>query len=135
MFRSCWIGAAAELPGTALCYRATALVIAFDSLSLRAVCENVEQADSELGPVVAQTLRKRLADLRAATSPTDLVAGSPRVLNDGDLEYMALNLREGFRVVLVPNHVKNPRNRANRIEWAKINRIKIIGICNDSCHK
>jgi hypothetical protein len=110
------------------------LVIAFDSLSLRAVCENAEQADSELGPVVAQTLRKRLADLRAATSATDLVAGGPRVLNDGDLEYMALNLRDGFRILFVPNHVKNPRDSANRIDWAKIGRIKIIGIPHDISH-
>ena len=104
------------------------MVIAFDSLSLRAVCENAEEADLELGLAVAQTLRKRLADLRAATSPTDLVAGGPRVLNDGDLEYMAINLRDGFRIKFVPNHVKNPLDNANRIDWAKISRIKIIGI-------
>lgn len=107
------------------------MVIAFDSLSLRAVCENADQADSELGPVVAQSLRNRLADLRAATSPKDLTAGSPRVLNNGDLEYMTLNVREGFRILFVPNHVNNPHDSANRIEWARVSRIKIIGICND----
>jgi len=47
---------------------------------------------------------------------------------------MALNLRDGFRIVFVPNHVKNPRDGANRIDWGKISRIKIIGIPHDISH-
>lgn len=108
--------------------RATALVIAFDSLWLRAVCEGADKADSELGAVVARMLRNRLADLSAASSPMDLVAGGPRVIKDGDLEYMVISLQNGFRIELVPNHVNNPRDRADRIDWARVSRIKIIGI-------
>lgn len=60
--------------------------------------------------------------------------GSPRVLNNGDLEYPTLNVREGFRILFVPDHVNNPRDSANRIEWAKVSRIKIIGISNGKRH-
>ena len=66
--------------------KVTILVLAFDSLHLRAICENTDQGDSELGAVVARTLRNRLADLKAATSPADLIAGIPRVLSKGNLE-------------------------------------------------
>jgi len=58
----------------------------------------------------------------------DLVAGGPRVIKDGDLEYMVISLQNGFRIELVPNHVNNPRDRADRIDWARVSRIKIIGI-------
>jgi toxin HigB-1 len=108
--------------------RLTVLVLAFDSMSLRAVCEDAAQANTELGPAVAEALRHRLADLRAATSPADLIAGSPRVLHVGAYEYMSVNLTEGFRMVFAPNHVKNPRDAANGIDWTKVSRIKIIEI-------
>ncbi len=120
--------------GTVFCWKATILVIAFDSRSLRALCENADQADSELGPVAARTLRSRLADLDAATSPSDLVAGSPRVLGDGDDERMELNVGEDLRILFVSNHKENPRNGSNRIDWPKVSRIRIIGICNDNSH-
>jgi hypothetical protein len=99
------------------------------------MCEDAAHADSQLGPVVAQSLRNRLADLRAASSPKDLVVGGPRVIGNGDAEYMILNLRDGYRMLFAPNHVKNPRDNANRIEWAKVSRIKIIEISNDNRHQ
>jgi hypothetical protein len=103
------------------------LVIAFASQSLRAICENPTTADTELGPAVAQTLRNRLADLRAATSLSDLVAGSPRILNHRS-QCMAVNLREGFQMIFAPNHVNNPRDGRNGIDWTKVRRIKIVEI-------
>lgn len=103
------------------------LVIAFASQSLRALCENPATADTELGPEVAQALRSRLADLRAATSLSDLVAGSPRILNHRRL-CMAVNLRDGFQMIFAANHVHNPRDGQNGIDWAKVRRIKIVEI-------
>jgi hypothetical protein len=58
----------------------------------------------------------------------DLVAGSPRVTKDGDLECMVFNRQDGFMIEFVPNHVNNPRDGANRIDWARVSRIKIIGV-------
>ena len=104
------------------------MVIAFDSLWLRAVCENREEADAELGPAVARVLRSRLADLDAANSATDLIAGSPRVITEGDFEYMAVNLQDGMRIEFMANYVKNPADGADHIVWANVSRIKIIGI-------
>ena len=108
--------------------KATTLVIAFDSLWLREVCENREKADAELGSTVARALRNRLADLDAANSAADLVAGSPRVIKDGELEYMAVNLQEGLRIEFTANHVRNPADDPDHIDWANVSRIKIVGI-------
>jgi hypothetical protein len=104
------------------------LVIAFDSLELRAVCEDADKANTELGDATARTLRTRLSDLGAASSPLDLVAGSPRLVTDGDLEYMVVDLHGGSRIEFVPNHVNNPRDGTHHIRWEKVGRIKIIGI-------
>ena len=48
---------------------------------------------------------------------------------------MELSVGEGFRILFEANHVNNPRDTASRIDWAKVSRIKIVGIRNDSSHK
>ena len=53
--------------------------IAFNTKSLRAICESEAKAKRELGPSVAGILKHRLADLQAAKSANDLVAGQPRM--------------------------------------------------------
>jgi hypothetical protein len=108
--------------------RLTVVVLAFASLSLRALCEDAAQADTELGLAAGQALRRRVADLRAATSPSDLIVGKPCVVHDGNHEVMSLSLDDDFRVKLVANHAKNPRTTENQIDWAKVSRIKIVEI-------
>jgi hypothetical protein len=103
------------------------LIIAFATLPLRALCEDAAKGDREFGEAVARTLRNRVADLRAASCPLDLPAGNPRLI-DEDGERMAVNLRSGFRLLLVPNHVNNPRDENNRVDWKKVRRVKIVEI-------
>jgi hypothetical protein len=102
-------------------------IIAFASLSLRSLCEDSTHAEAELGETAAQGLRSRFADLRAATSVEDLVAGSPRFLDD-KREQLAMELKQGFRMVVSPNHVNNPRDSENRVDWSKVRRVKIVEI-------
>ena len=104
------------------------MVLAFASLSLRALCEDAAQADAELGLAAAQALRRRVADLQAATSPSDLIVGKPRVVHDREHEFMILDLSDDFRVKFAPNHPKNPCTTDCQIDWAKVSRIKIFEI-------
>jgi hypothetical protein len=90
---------------------------------LRDICENEDQATLELGREVAEVLKRRLADLRAAKSPKDLVAGEPRVQGDG--KEMVLDLCDGSRIVFNANH---PMMRGDAPDWATVNRIKILRI-------
>ncbi len=52
--------------------------LAFETKSLREICESPIRAKRALGESVAEMLKRRLADLRAATCIGDLIAGRPQ---------------------------------------------------------
>lgn len=99
---------------------------------MRSVCENEASARTALAPKVAETLKHRLADLLAATSVVDLVAGAPYQIDDGESQQMAVNLGEGFRIIFCANHTKNPISDSGVIDWKSVRRIKILEIANDT---
>ncbi len=105
--------------------------LSFHTKPLRGICESEAKADEELGKPMADVLRRRLADLRAATSPRDLVAGNPRVVVVEGEEQITLDLVDGHRIAVVANHVDNPVTEENRVDWAKVTRIKILRIEHD----
>ncbi len=102
--------------------------LAFESRTLRTVCESETSAQRELGPTVAEVLKHRLADLRAATSINDLVAGNPRLSDGGDDQHLIIDLASGYNIVLGANHPKNPLTEAGRLNWAMISRVKLLWI-------
>ncbi len=60
------------------------LELAFETRELRDMCEDEAEARRALGQTIAEMLRNRLADLDSATSPGDLLAGQPRLGEQGD---------------------------------------------------
>lgn len=108
--------------------------ISFDTKRLRTICESDVYANHELGLRVSELLKRRLADLRAATSIKDLVAGQPRILDEANRQNMVINLSDGYGIVYCANHIKNPMTETGGIDWAKVSRIKIlrIGKINDN---
>jgi hypothetical protein len=68
----------------------TALELAFESKALLTLCESESRACSELGADVAESLKHRLADLRAARTATDLLVGRPRTIAGNAGECMPL---------------------------------------------
>ena len=100
--------------------------LAFHTKSIRSICESEEQAKLELGDSVAEVLKHRLADMRAARTPKDLVAGRPRIGADG--KHMVIDLRGGHVIVFKANHPNNPNNDADGLDWARVSRIKIMRI-------
>jgi hypothetical protein len=105
------------------------LELAFDSRSLRTICESEAQAQLEFGATVAEILRHRLADMRAATSPKDLVAGRPRI--GADRQHMVVDLCDGHRIVFKANHTNNTMTDTDDLDWARVSRIKIVRIETD----
>lgn len=106
--------------------------LAFDTKSLRTICESEPHARRELGPNVAETLKHRLADMHAATSPKDLVAGRPRELpRSGTQPRMALDLSDGLSILFCANHPKAPLTARGDLDWSRVNRVKILGIGNE----
>jgi len=100
--------------------------LAFESQALRAICENERVAVENLGIEVAEALKKRLSDLRAAGSLTDLVAGSPRLLEGGSR--LTLLLANNQKILLVPNHRKAPTAPDGSLDWTRVSRLRLIQI-------
>lgn len=104
--------------------------LAFESRELREICESEAEASQHFGDAVAEMLRHRLADLDAAGSPEELVAGRPRVGEEA--ETMVVDLCDGHRIVFTPNHIKNPTQPAGGVDWPRVSRIRILRIERDN---
>ena len=104
--------------------------IAFESRELREICEHEAEAKAKLGDPVAAALKSRLADLDAAMSPSDLVAGRPRI--GEDKETMVIDLCQGYRIVFAANHPNNPLSERGEVDWRKVSRVRILRIERDN---
>jgi proteic killer suppression protein len=118
---------------TALCGAADsdtiiALELAFANKSLRQLCESKAKANRDFGVKMADGLRRRVADLRAATCVSDLVIGTPRELEGDRQEQIALDLDDGFRLIFCANHNAVPELESGGIDWSKVSRVKILCI-------
>ena len=98
--------------------------LAFETKLLREICESEETAKRELGTKVAEELKRRLADLRAAASVGDLPVAKPRKMS----ETCVFDLADGYKLSFSPNHSNNPLLKSGKIDWAKVARIKILSI-------
>ena len=104
--------------------------LAFDSKELRSICESEEDAKQQLNSFVVESLKHRLADLRAAISIKDLVAGKIRPLDNSD-QQMVADLSDGYQLIFCANHPKNPLLESGNLDWSRVSRIKILGIKNN----
>jgi proteic killer suppression protein len=104
------------------------LQLAFESKSLRAICESEVEARLKLGERVAGALKHRIADLQAAISVKDLVAGRPEVVDESKGKEMAINLCDGQRLIFTANHAKYPKGEDNNLDWTRVSRIKLVRI-------
>lgn len=105
-----------------------ALELAFAKKSLRLLCENKAKAEQSLGARIAKQLRQRLADMRAATCTTDLVAGTPRKLEGNRRQQMSVDICDGYRMIFCANHNSNPLLDSGDVDWTKVSRVKIVRI-------
>ena len=104
------------------------LELAFSEKSLRQLCENETIAKRKLGVHVAEKLKRRLADLRAASCLTDLVVGSPREREGDNANQFAISLCDGYQKVFCANHTAVPLLGSGAIDWAKVSRVKVLRI-------
>lgn len=102
--------------------------IEFNHEHLRRLCESYAVAKKKLGTNCAKKLRTRLSDLQASQCVTELVAGDPHPLKgDRDGEF-AVSLADGWRLTFVPDHVPVPTSPNGKIDWSKVNKIRIVFI-------
>lgn len=103
------------------------MIIAFETKRLRTICEDGTVATDELGAVVANVLRERLADLRAADSIDDMIIGNATTSGPGRA-ILTITLTPGARTVWSPNHVHNPRCASGDIDWSQTRRVRLRSI-------
>jgi proteic killer suppression protein len=118
-------------PAVTLARRLSTLQLAFESKELRTFCESESDAKLEFGLPVAEMLKHRLADMRAATSVTDLVAGRPRPLQGTAPQRVVVDLCAGYCIVFAANHTKNPLTKSGEVDWKRVTRIKLLCIGRD----
>lgn len=73
-----------------------------------------------LGKPATRRLHARLADLMAASSVADLVAGHPHPLRGDRAGQLALDLDGGRRLVLEPYEDPAPARDDGSIVWARV---------------
>ena len=94
--------------------------IGFKNKKLKKLCDQKNHAQQKLGQVCARKLRTRLADLMAAGSVADLVAGRPHPLTDDRQDQFALDLEGAKRLVFEPANDPIPRNEDRSIDWKEV---------------
>lgn len=98
----------------------------FKDKKLRELCERRGVAERKLGAPCARKLRARLADLEAADSVTDLVAGRPHPLTGDRTGQYSVVLEGGMRLVFEPDHNPIPLRDDGGIDWTGVIRVQII---------
>ena len=100
--------------------------VAFRTKRLRTICEDEEEASRSLDLAVVDQLVSRLADLRAADSLADLIAGNP-VLSD-DQTTVTIDLTKGYAIQLQVNHHALPIDSDGKLQRENVRRFQVIDI-------
>jgi hypothetical protein len=101
--------------------------LAFETVRLRRVCESDIEARKCFPEGTAEELQDRLADLRAATSVSDLVAGMPSLdaQPPGQIQF---GLDGGYVLMCVGNHPRPPLTQEGLIDFRRMRRVKVVMI-------
>lgn len=105
-----------------------ALEISFHTNTLLDTCVDEVLADRALGSDVADALRKRLNDIRAADCVFDLIVGQPTSGKVDGVDCYRIRLFNDAWLTFVPSHA-NPRvdNQGNT-DWARVRRVKVVAV-------
>lgn len=101
--------------------------LAFKDENLRKVCESTISAKRKYGGLAGPSLHARLADLKAADSPADLVDLGFAEIDQATSDRIVIFLDDGYRVYGVANH-KPPPGLPGQLDWTQVTRIKILSI-------
>jgi hypothetical protein len=107
--------------------------LAFETQGLRRVCESDVEARKRFSGGTAGQLQDRLADMRAAASVSDLVAGSPS-LDEQPPGWIRFGLEGGYELVCAGNHPRPPITDDGRVDFSRVRRVKVVRIGQESQH-
>jgi proteic killer suppression protein len=102
--------------------------IDFKDKKLKDLCDPQGSAQRRLGADMARKLKTRIADLRAALSVNELLAGRPHPLTGKRTGQFALDLVQPQRLVFEPDHDPVPQTEDGGIDWSQVTRVIIVWI-------
>jgi hypothetical protein len=108
--------------------------LAFETVGLRRVCESDIEARKSFPEGTAEELQDRLADMRAAMSVSDLVAGKPS-LDAQPPGQIRFELDGGYGLVCVGNHPRPPLTDDGLVDFGRMRRVKVVTITQELKHE
>lgn len=99
--------------------------LSFDTKELREYCEDKKASVNKYGNELTEKLHARLADIDAAQSVLELVAGNPLELEEGIYK---VDLWESYSLYFRSNHTQTPTLGNGSINWPEVSRVKIMNI-------
>ena len=102
--------------------------ISFAGSKLESICRQHKLAVQEVGASSARKLQLRLAELFAAESVKELVAGRPHPLTHDRFGEFAVDLHGGHRLIFKPTRQPPPMLPDGGIDWSSVTQITIIEI-------
>ena len=102
--------------------------LAFNSRKLRDLCEREHIAIQTLGMEAAAALKRRLADLQAASCAFELPVAWPRTMEKSSIRTMAIPLARDCQLVFSSNHVSDSQMTTGDLYWQRVTRILILSI-------
>lgn len=104
------------------------MVLSWETLELRTICEIEEQAIESLGASVAGVLKRRLADLSAYNNLSEVVIGNLRESIDNTGMFLFnMDLTDDYEIIFCCTKDKQPVHDGS-IQLDKVKRIKILNI-------
>lgn len=104
--------------------------LAFETVALRRVCESDIEARKRYPQGTVDELQARLADMRAAASASDLLAGRPSfdARPPARIRFM---LDGGYELVCVCNHPQPLLTKDGMMDFDRVRRVKIVTIIQE----
>jgi hypothetical protein len=99
--------------------------IAFDTRELRTICEDGNVVSGVFDGPFMEHLRARIADLRAADTVRDLIAGRPALLDSPPR--VVIGVGDG-RLVCAVNHLAVSRTEDGSVDWQRVRRLRVTDI-------
>lgn len=100
--------------------------IVFIHADVEAICRQSRLASKKLGPLSAQKLQRRLAELFNAETVSELVAGRPHPLTNDRRGQFAVDLHGGARLIFRPTLQPPPAKPDGSVDWSQITDITIV---------
>ncbi|BBB64429.1 hypothetical protein UNDYM_0176 [Undibacterium sp. YM2] len=101
--------------------------LAFQDENLRKVCESTVSAKRKYGGLAGPSLHARLADLKAADSPSDLVDWGLAKFDQASDSQIIIFIDDEYHVRAAANH-NPPPGTPGKLDWKQVTRVKILSI-------